>query len=102
MQVQQKLDQAFTAEDAVLAAKNIGRYPEVDIDEKDSSIVYLNFFTEEPQQFWDDFKGGVLNHDKIGTWLKSVSIIVCEGENGWNDEKLLHHYDDSEPLDSSP
>jgi hypothetical protein len=28
-----------------------------------------------------------------------AAIVVCEGEHGWDDYLLLHHFDPSEPLD---
>jgi hypothetical protein len=31
--------------------------------------------------------------------LSRVAIVVCEGEEGWSDYKLLHHYDEREVLD---
>jgi hypothetical protein len=34
--------------------------------------------------------------------LAAATIIVCEGEHGWADYLLLHHYDPSEPLDTLP
>lgn len=27
-------------------------------------------------------------------------IVTCEGEDGWNDYLLLHHFDDSEVVDT--
>jgi hypothetical protein len=31
--------------------------------------------------------------------LAASSIVCCEGEHGWDDYRLLHHFDPSEPLD---
>jgi hypothetical protein len=31
--------------------------------------------------------------------LAAAAIVVCEGEHGWDDYLLLHHFDASEPLD---
>ena len=32
--------------------------------------------------------------------LAAAAIIVCEGEHGWDDYLLLHHFDPAEPLDT--
>jgi hypothetical protein len=31
--------------------------------------------------------------------LAACSIVCCEGERGWDDYRLLHHSDPSEPQD---
>ena len=31
--------------------------------------------------------------------LAASAIVCCEGEHGWDDYLLLHHFDPSEPLD---
>ena len=33
--------------------------------------------------------------------LARCSIVICEGEDGWSDYKLLHHFDPSELLDEA-
>ncbi len=34
--------------------------------------------------------------------LARAAIVCCEGEHGWDDYLLLHHYDPAEPLDPFP
>ena len=29
-------------------------------------------------------------------------MVVCEGENSWNDYLLLHHFDESKAIDIFP
>jgi hypothetical protein len=31
--------------------------------------------------------------------LANIAIVVCQGERGWDDYLLLHHFDSSVPLD---
>jgi hypothetical protein len=31
--------------------------------------------------------------------LERAAIVVCEGEQGWDDYLLLHHHDPAEPVD---
>ncbi len=32
--------------------------------------------------------------------LASATIVCCEGENGWDDYLLLHHFDETETIDT--
>jgi hypothetical protein len=34
--------------------------------------------------------------------LAGCAIACCEGEHGWDDYRLLHHFDPAEPLDEVP
>ena len=34
--------------------------------------------------------------------LSTAAIVTCEGEQGWDDYLLLHHFDSEEPLDHTP
>jgi hypothetical protein len=34
-----------------------------------------------------------------GSALRNAAIIMCEGTRGWDDYRLLHHYDPAQPLD---
>ncbi|WP_053981087.1 hypothetical protein [Marinagarivorans algicola] len=89
----------YTLKNCLQAIRAIGRYPEVEPEEDNPSIINLNFFTEDAVIFWADFQQKILNSTPCGDWLKEVAIVVCEGEYGWNDALLLAHYDDSEKLD---
>jgi hypothetical protein len=31
--------------------------------------------------------------------LAEAAIVVCEGQHGWDDYRLLHHFDPAQPLD---
>ena len=35
-------------------------------------------------------------------FLRSAAMVVCEGEHGWDDYLLLHHWDRRFRLDSVP
>lgn len=34
--------------------------------------------------------------------LSAAAIVCCQGEFGWDDYLLLHHFDPAEPLDELP
>ena len=33
--------------------------------------------------------------------LAACTIVCCEGDAGWDDYRLLHHFDSSQPLDEA-
>jgi len=99
IQLQPELDGNHDEKEVISLAKSIGRYPEVDSSDDDGRYVNLNFFTENLTILWKELKSGVLENKELGDWVRRVSIIVCEGENGWDDYLLLSHYDKSENID---
>lgn len=34
--------------------------------------------------------------------LRRSSIVTCQGSRGWDDYRLLHHFDSRQPLDRLP
>jgi hypothetical protein len=44
----------------------------------------------------------VLDSPEIGRAARASCIVTCEGENGWDDYLLLHHYDPTEKPDVPP
>jgi hypothetical protein len=93
-------DNRFHLEDLLDLVRSVGRYPEVDKDESDPESVHLNFFTEDIRLFWSDFEQGVLNDPVLGSWVKNTTIIVCEGDQGWDNYLLLWHFDKDETFHS--
>ena len=60
--------------------------------EKKIGYVNITFQTDDPKK---------LNKwalEQLGD-LKKIAIIVCEGDFGWDDYLLLHHFDPEEKLD---
>lgn len=92
-------DPRYDLDDLLALVRAIGRYPEVDTDEGDSENVNLNFFTEDIRRFWNDFEKGVLLHRELGEWVKNTTVVVCEGDEGWDSYLLLWHYDENEVID---
>ena len=37
---------------------------------------------------------------QVGTLLKAASMAMCEGESGWDNFRLLHHFDPEIELDT--
>jgi hypothetical protein len=39
-------------------------------------------------------------HGRLGPKLRRSSIVTCQGSRGWDNFRLLHHFDSRQPLDS--
>ncbi len=61
--------------------------------------VSVNFRTQDPAGLWHAIR------DKLGLAqahqppIASALIVVCQGEYGWDDYRLLHHFDELETPD---
>jgi len=67
-----------------------------------SQSAYINFTFESPTvaSAWRLVHARALGHRKMGTPLCDASIVVCQGSRGWDNYRLLHHFDRRKQLDS--
>ena len=63
-----------------------GRYVSIDVQ------------TPHIREVWASVRR-TMQDTRVGRVLSKCCIVVCEGEHGWDDYLLLHHYDASETLD---
>lgn len=70
--------------------------------EGDDEGPYLNlmFETNSLQALWALLQDHLYQDKTIGALLKRASIATCEGDHGWEDHLLLHHFDRTLRLDS--
>jgi hypothetical protein len=63
---------------------------------------YVNFIFESPTvaKAWRLLHARALSHRRIGRGLRQASIVVCQGSHGWDNYRLLHHFDHRKQLDS--
>jgi hypothetical protein len=63
---------------------------------------YLNlvFGSNSPLTVWPAIRAALYESVRFGAELKSASMALCTGEDGWNDYRLLYHFDPSVPLDA--
>jgi len=63
---------------------------------------YVNFIFESPTvaKTWRMVDARVLSHRALGRGLRAASIVVCQGSRGWDNYRLLHHFDARKPLDA--
>ena len=60
----------------------------------------VSYATDDLPRLWSLIKQEVLQAPTIGPVLQKATIVACQGEEGWDDYLLLHHFDENEPLDS--
>ena len=58
---------------------------------------YINLIMEaaNPRQTWE----AISNELRLDTGFANAAIVCCQGDHGWDDYLLLHHFDRTEPLD---
>jgi len=54
----------------------------------------LTFSTDNPVDLWEWLEA-FLKHMELG----KATIVVCQGDHGWDDYLLLHHFDRTLKLD---
>ena len=74
---------------------------QVQVTEGDADGPYINatYSTTDPASLWAAVREQVLEHAVLGPALCRSVIITCMGDSGWDDYRLLHHFDEAEPLD---
>ncbi|MFL0810208.1 MAG: hypothetical protein K6L76_07325 [Agarilytica sp.] len=76
--------------------RSIGRFPELDRDPDRPDDLCLNFFTEDAASLWADIQAHVLNDRELGEQTKQIATIICEGDQGWDNQILLWPESDTE------
>lgn len=62
---------------------------------------YLNIVmaSESPLDSWRLLAPQLFGSLEFGAQLRGACLCMCTGEDGWNDYRLLHHFDPAVPLD---
>lgn len=63
--------------------------------EEGDLIANITVDTDSPKAFWTEFRR-IASADHA---LLNVMIVVCEGYQGWDDYRLLHHHDVTQQID---
>ena len=66
------------------------------------TYVNITFETDRPRQLWELLHEQVYQGSTLGSFMQIASIAVCEGQHGWDDYLLLHHYDAGLKRDEVP
>jgi len=66
---------------------------------ENEKYINVNFECVDLLNLWASIKESFLTKNPLSPMLKKGAIIICQGENGWEDYLLLYHYDASIQLD---
>lgn len=62
--------------------------------------VNLMFDTDQPGALWEMLQTVFYEDAKVGPNIVKASMTMCEGDHGWDDYRLLHHFDPEIELDT--
>ncbi len=107
VQIREGLAAGFDAEQAVgrLVALVGQQLPAADADatraevSRSEGCVNVNFRTPDLTGLWHAIQGELGLAEVSKPPIADALIVVCEGQYGWDDYRLLHHFDDFETLD---
>jgi hypothetical protein len=108
--------------DALVVQVHLDRAPDLDLDRliefltdvvgatktaeefqtlADETLRYrdLAFRTHDLAALWQVLQPALYDDPLHGAALADATIVICEGEQGWDDYLLLHHFDREQPLD---
>jgi hypothetical protein len=68
--------------------------------DEDGKYLNITFAVESPASAWQELKSKLLESELFGSSLRKCAMVVCTGNDGWNDYLLLHHYDPTVGLDA--
>ena len=63
--------------------------------EENGRYINIDYKTLELLKLWELVKDEL----RLVSGLAESTIVVCQGQHGWDDYLLLHHFDPTQPLD---
>ena len=83
-------------------AEALDSVEEVDMESGDEDGPYTNILiaTSDLKKTWNTLRTELYEHEELGPFLTATTIVSAEGDEGWDDYLLLHHYDTSEDTDT--
>ena len=62
---------------------------------------WMNFLFKSASiaRTWSRLEAGAIRHRQFGPQLRRSSIVTCQGSRGWDNYRLLHHFDSRQALD---
>lgn len=88
-------------EDLAVSNPRIRRFAVVDGTDG-HYYVNLMFETNCPRELWHLLFEHLYESSEFGDQMKVSSMAMCEGDHGWDDYLLLHHFNPAQPRDRFP
>ena len=67
--------------------------------EDNGKYINVEFECSDVVRLWNAIKEQLFTRNPMGSIFKNGAVVVCQGDSGWDDYLLLHHYDSSVQLD---
>jgi hypothetical protein len=67
--------------------------------EKQTEFVNIHFSSSDVKNLWRTLSPFFLGENDALKSIRKGTIVVCQGEVGWEDYLLLYHFDKTESLD---
>ncbi len=71
----------------------------VSTGEEDGRFVNIVFATEDPIAAWQALRPAILESVEFGGTLQPASLCLCTGEQGWDDCRVLYHFNRAVDVD---
>ena len=68
---------------------------------RSDSWINFSFTSTSLDRTWGVVQA-VFRHRRWGAALRRSTIVTCQGSRGWDDYRLLHHFDPKQALDRLP
>jgi len=68
----------------------------------DDEGAYLNVMlaVDRGASVWPALRGGLLDDPALGPLLRRCCMVLRTGDHGWDDHRLLFHFDPAVPVDA--
>ena len=90
------IDEHITAIEAVANAHDANSVVEVQHGDDNGAYTNINIYSDDPASLWHAIGNTIVNDQH---WA-SATIVCCEGDDGWDDYYLLHHFDETQQIDT--
>lgn len=61
----------------------------------------LDYATNDLAGLWFAIRAKAYEDSPLAPMISRATIVACEGKRGWDDYRLLHHFDPAVPLDDA-
>ena len=95
IQIQPDRSSALDAGEAIRHLRALAADTTVSDGNDDGRYVNVGFRANDLRGLWAVISTAITEI----AGLSDAAIVTCEGESGWDDYLLLHHFDPSQPLD---
>ena len=106
IQVQPHLSAGMPVDRVTEAFEAIARQSDVkrhlfDAGNDEGEFLNYTFGVEDLGKLWTRVRKDLYNDMELGLHMRRASMAMCTGQNGWDDYRLLFHYDPSVHRDSA-